>query len=59
VILDGFTNGYEKRTNANGQDELWRKVLVQKFARPGDRFDPNQAEFGFSGKPTWEYQLEG
>jgi hypothetical protein len=59
VILDGFTNGYEKRKNANGQDELWRKVLVQKFARPGDRFDPNQAEFGFSGKPTWEYQPGG
>lgn len=55
VILDGFTNGYEKREGADGQPELWRKVLVQEFVRPGDRFDPNQAEFGFAGKPKWEY----
>ena len=56
VVLAGFTNGYEQRTNAEGQTELWRKVLVQRYARPGDRFDPNQAEFDFSGKATWEYE---
>jgi hypothetical protein len=59
VILDGFTNGYEKRENAAGQPQLWRKVLVQKFKRPGDRFDPNQQEFEFVGKPTWEYLPAG
>ena len=59
VILDGFTNGYEKRENAEGRTELWRKVLVQKFKRPGDRFDPNQAEFEFVGKPVWEYMPSG
>ena len=59
VILDGFTNGYEKRENAEGGTELWRKVLVQKFKRPGDRFDPNQAEFEFLGKATWQYVPEG
>lgn len=56
VVLDGFSNGYEVREGANGRKQLWRKVLVQEFARPGDRFDPNQAEFGFSGKPRWDFQ---
>lgn len=55
VVLSGFSNGYEKVKNANGNDVLEHKVLVQKFARPGDRFDPNQAEFNFSGKPVWEF----
>jgi hypothetical protein len=55
VVLSGFSNGYEK-VSVNGKDVLERKVLVQKFARPGDRFDPNQAEFNFSGKATWEFE---
>jgi hypothetical protein len=57
VILSGFTNGYEKKTD-DGKEEMYRKVLVQKFARPGDRFDPNQAEFNFSGKAMWEFERD-
>jgi len=57
VVLAGFTNGYEKHSEG-GKDELYRKVLVQQFARPGDRFDPNQAEFNFSGKAVWEFEPE-
>lgn len=56
VILSGFTNGYELRKSEAGDEQLYRKVLVQKFVRPGDRFDPNQAEFGLASKAIWEFQ---
>ena len=59
VVMSGFTNAYELRQGANGQPELWRKVLVQRFSRRGDRFDPNQMEFKFEGKPVWEYHPAG
>lgn len=54
VVLHGFSNGYETR-----DDQTWRKVLVQRFSRPGDRFDPNQTEFYFTGKPVWTYLPTG
>lgn len=54
VIFRGFTNAYEIREDSQGK-RVWRKVLVQKFKRPGDRFDPNQREFDFDGEPEWMY----
>lgn len=54
IVLHGFSNGYETRG-----DQTWRKVLVQRFSRPGDRFDPNQTEFFFTGKPQWTYLPTG
>lgn len=54
VIFRGLTNAYEIRDDADGK-RVWRKVLVQKFKRPGDRFDPSQVEFDFDGDPVWEY----
>lgn len=54
VIFRGFTNVYEIRDDANGK-RIWRKVLVQRFKRPGDRFDPNQREFDFAGDAKWIY----
>jgi len=56
VILRGFSNGYQEVPGPDGKPIVTRKVLVQKFIRRGDRFDPNQAEFLFDGNPTWEYQ---
>lgn len=56
VIVSGISNGYERRTGPGGEDLLWRKVLIQKFDRRGDRFDPEQIEFEFNGAPTWDYQ---
>ena len=55
VILQGFSNVYEVRGTGDDQ-RTWRKVLVQKFIRRGDEFDPSQREFEFDGKPFWEYQ---
>ena len=54
VILRGFTNAYEIRDEEAGR-RIWRKALVQKFSRRGDRYDPNQSEFEFVGDPEWVY----
>ncbi|WP_437223222.1 hypothetical protein SH661x_003125 [Planctomicrobium sp. SH661] len=56
VILAGFTNAYETRAGDDGSPHIWRKVIVQKYARPGDRFDPNHREFLFVGEPAWVMQ---
>ncbi len=58
VILSGFSNGYEIREGPGGEPMRWRKVLVQKFSRRGDRFDPTQVEFRFEGPGRWTYQPE-
>lgn len=55
VIVAGLTNIY-KSTEQGQLTGLSRKVLVQKFHRRGDRFDPNVREFEFDGSATWEYQ---
>lgn len=55
VLFAGFSNGYEVRTGPDGNPLTWRKVLVQKFSRRGDRFDPNQIEFEIDGPPEWTY----
>jgi hypothetical protein len=56
VIISGVSNGYELRSGPGGEDLLWRKVLIQKFTRLGDRYDPSQIEFNFDGDPLWDYQ---
>lgn len=56
VILGGFTNAYEVRKADDDSQQIWRKVIVQKYARPGDRYDPSQREFQFVGDPTWIVQ---
>jgi hypothetical protein len=56
VIMQGFSNGYYLEAGPDGKPVTYRRVLVQKFIRRGDRFDPNQMEFLFDGNPTWEYQ---
>jgi hypothetical protein len=55
VVMRGFSNGYEVRTGPDGVPVTWRKTLVQKFMRRGDRFDPTQHEFEFDGPPEWVY----
>lgn len=55
IIMQGFSNGYENRGTVE-DPKLWRKVVVQRFYRPGDEFDPNIKEFEFRGQPEWTYQ---
>lgn len=56
VTMRGFSNGYELRPGPDGDLQPWRKVIVQKYIRRGDRFDPNQSEFEFDGGPQWDFQ---
>jgi hypothetical protein len=57
VTLRGFSNAFDaSQPGPDGNPHPWRKVLVQKFTRRGDRFDPTQKEFEFSGEPEWIYQ---
>lgn len=56
VTMRGFSNGFELRPGPDGANQPWRKVIVQKFSRRGDRFDPTQKEFEFDGDPAWDYQ---
>lgn len=55
ITMRGFSNGYELREGPDGQPVVWRKTIVQKFTRRGDRFDPTQVEFEFDGDPRWTY----
>jgi len=56
LYMSGFSNGYRAVPGPNGQLQLERKTIQQKFWRPGDEFDPNSLEFRFDGEPTWVYR---
>lgn len=56
VIVSGLTNIYESRGAEGEVPTQLRKVLVQKFHRRGDQFDPDIREFEFDGAAAWEYQ---
>lgn len=69
VIMSGFSNAYRISTDANGKHVVEEKVIVQRFARPGDEFEQEEQEFQFiddldtdgDGKidiryPNWQYQ---
>ncbi|MBC7967909.1 MAG: hypothetical protein H7Z17_18515 [Fuerstia sp.] len=70
VIMSGFSNAYRISTDANGNRVVEEKVIVQRFARPGDEFDQDEQEFRFindqdtdgDGKidvryPNWQYRV--
>jgi hypothetical protein len=58
VIMDGFSNAYQVRGAEadNGDRQVWRKSIRQRFYRPGDRFEPDEREFSFTGDPEWFYR---
>lgn len=56
VTMRGFSNAFDVRPGPNGEAQPWRKVLVQKFTRRGDEFDPTHWEYEFDGDPQWDYQ---
>jgi hypothetical protein len=57
VTMRGFSSAYDaSQSGPDGNVHPWRKVIVQKFTRRGDRFDPTQREFEFEGDPDWAYQ---
>lgn len=58
VIMDGFSNAYEIRgaDGGEGERQVWRKSIRQRFYRPGDRFEPDERDFFFTGDPEWFYR---
>ncbi len=69
VIMSGFSNAYRISTDASGKRVVEEKVIVQRFARPGDEFDQEELEFRLiddldtdgDGRidvrfPNWQYQ---
>jgi len=69
VIMSGFSNAYRISTDESGKHIVEEKVIVQRFARPGDEFEQEEQEFRLiddldtdgDGKidvryPHWEYQ---
>jgi len=58
LTVSGLSNAFRIRTSEEGGTTLERKVVVQKFRRPGDEFLQNETEFRFEGDPVWEYQAD-
>jgi hypothetical protein len=69
VYMSGFCNSYRISARPDGQKVVEEKVIVQRFARPGDEFLQEEIEFRFideedtdgDGKPdvrypAWQYR---
>lgn len=56
IMLAGFSNAYQITDAEGARPQVWRKAIVQRFSRPGDRFDPDLRDFRFSGNPEWVYR---
>lgn len=54
IRMAGFTNAY-KIVNKDGKNVIQDKVTEQKFGRPGDRYNQDEAEFRVIGGPEWKY----
>ena len=54
--MSGFSNGYKVSAGPNGEEVVTRRTLMQKFWRPGDRFDQNEEEIRLKGEPQWIYR---
>ncbi|QDT64426.1 hypothetical protein [Calycomorphotria hydatis] len=55
ILMEGYSNGYELSTTAEGDTQTLRRALVQEYWRPGDRFDELEKEFRYKGEPQWLY----
>jgi hypothetical protein len=47
VQMSGFTNAYRMVRSDDGKNQLQQKVIVQRFARPGDQYLQDEMEFRF------------
>jgi hypothetical protein len=56
IYMSGFSNGYKVTAGPNGEEIVTRRTLVQKFWRPGDRFDQHEDEIRLEGEPKWIYR---
>ncbi len=56
VYMNGFSNGYQVSKGPDGEPLMLRKTIVQKFWRPGDKFDAESLEIRFDGEPAWIFR---
>jgi hypothetical protein len=56
IYMSGFSNGYKVAAGPNGEEIVTRRTLVQKFWRPGDRFDQHEQEIRLQDEPKWIYR---
>ncbi len=56
IYFSGFSNGYKVQAGPDGEEVVTRRTLMQKFWRPGDRFDQNEEEIRFKDDPQWIYR---
>ena len=54
VEMTGFSNAYRITKDDSGE-VVEQKCIVQRFGRPGDRFDQHEREFRVIGDPEWIY----
>ena len=47
------------RVESDKSVEVWRRTLIQKYWRPGDRFDQSEVEVRRKGDPVWLYRADG
>lgn len=50
VQMHGFSNAYRIQDGV-----VERKIVEQKFGRPGDEFNADEMEFRVLGDPSWKY----
>lgn len=56
VFMSGFSNGYKVEKGPGGEEIVTRRTLLQKFWRPGDRYDQNEEEIRLKDEPLWIYR---
>lgn len=56
VYLTGFSNGIRLATGPDGKKIVQTKTIVQKYRRPGDRFDRKEEEYLLDGESKWIYR---
>lgn len=56
IYMSGFSNGYKVSAGPDGEEIVTRRTLVQKFWRPGDRFDQHEQEIRLQDEPKWIYR---
>lgn len=56
VYLTGFSNGIRTIDGPDGKPLVQHKTLMQKYWRPGDKFDQREEEIRIEGAPQWIYR---
>lgn len=56
VYMTGFSNGIRVAPGPDGTKIVQSKTIVQKYRRPGDRFDRKEDEYLLDGESKWIYR---